>query len=228
MRGSARCSQSVECALPRVDDEVTSRRPRAASAGYARVVGGGEDTGQVSELDLRIIYAAFGDTAPPDATVDYTRDPAWDRATVRTVPEFLEEAQPVARMVGGARPLAPQDLVPPRMVRRWVTPVALRRPRRDGPRSRHSMGGDCACCGDNVGASRCASNGAPFGGGVRCERRVSDTWWHIPGRSGEGRFGRSQSRQTNAAAAASPPAIANAVFGRAFVMPASGVRRPRR
>ncbi len=71
--------------------------------------------GQVSELDLRIVYAALGDTALPagPATVDYSRAATWDRASVRTVPEFLESAQSVARLLGGARALAPTDLVRP-------------------------------------------------------------------------------------------------------------------
>jgi hypothetical protein len=71
--------------------------------------------GQVSELDRRIVFAALGDTALPagPATVDYTRDPSWDRKTVRIVPEVLETAQAAARLIGGARPMAPQDLVRP-------------------------------------------------------------------------------------------------------------------
>ncbi len=73
------------------------------------------EAGQVSELDLRIIYAALGDTAPAGGTptVDYSRAAGWSRAAVRTVPEWLVLAAAVSRVIGAARGLAPQDLVRP-------------------------------------------------------------------------------------------------------------------
>lgn len=72
------------------------------------------DGRQASELDRRIVHAARGDTAGAGpASVRYDRAGGWDRATVRTVPEFLELARAVNRVLAGARPLSPQDLVRP-------------------------------------------------------------------------------------------------------------------
>src|SRR5205807_864259 len=72
------------------------------------------DGRQASELDRRIVYAARGDTvgAGP-ASVRYDRATGWDRDTVRTVPELLEVARAVRRVLAGGRPLAPADLVRP-------------------------------------------------------------------------------------------------------------------
>jgi hypothetical protein len=72
-----------------------------------------------SELDRRVLYAAFGDDVPADATPDtsftlvYEPDPGWDRATTRSVPELLDVANVIGRAVGGMRPLTPADLVLP-------------------------------------------------------------------------------------------------------------------
>lgn len=73
------------------------------------------DGRQASELDRRIVFAARGDTAAAagPATVNYDRDAAWDRNAVRTVPELLETARAINNVIGGARPLAPEDLVRP-------------------------------------------------------------------------------------------------------------------
>ena len=74
------------------------------------------DTSQAAELDRRVTFAAHGDTVSPDgkpATVSYARAAAWDRATIRTVPELLEQARALAQLIGGARALAPEDLVQP-------------------------------------------------------------------------------------------------------------------
>jgi hypothetical protein len=70
---------------------------------------------QASDLDRRLVFAALGDVAPPAGppTVDYTRAAGWDRATVRTIPEVLELAQAASRVIGGARPMEPQDFVRP-------------------------------------------------------------------------------------------------------------------
>jgi hypothetical protein len=72
-----------------------------------------------SELDRRVLYAAFGDSVPADAaagasfTIVYEPDPAWDRATTRSMPELLDLANAVLRAVGAMRPLAPIDVLHP-------------------------------------------------------------------------------------------------------------------
>ena len=77
---------------------------RAASEGPA----------PLSELDARVVEAALS-AAPPGARVTalvYDRDPAWSRETVRTVPDVLEVARAVDRLLAVARPLAAKDLAP--------------------------------------------------------------------------------------------------------------------
>jgi hypothetical protein len=72
-----------------------------------------------SELDRRVLFAAFGDDVPADAAPDtsftlvYEPDPGWDRATTRSVPELLDVASAIGRVVGGMRSLTPADLVLP-------------------------------------------------------------------------------------------------------------------
>jgi hypothetical protein len=72
-----------------------------------------------SELDRRVLYAAFGETVPADAAANasfkivYASDPLWDRATTRSVPELLELANVITHAVGAMRPLQPVDLVLP-------------------------------------------------------------------------------------------------------------------
>jgi hypothetical protein len=67
---------------------------------------------EASELDRRVIFAAIGDTPASGAVqVAYAAAPGWDRKTVRTVPEILEVAQAFSRIVGGGRPIRPQDLL---------------------------------------------------------------------------------------------------------------------
>jgi hypothetical protein len=72
-----------------------------------------------SELDRRVLHAAFGDSAPADAAADgpftivYEADPSWDRATTRTVPELIDVANAIARSAGSMRLLTPVDVVLP-------------------------------------------------------------------------------------------------------------------
>jgi hypothetical protein len=72
-----------------------------------------------SELDRRVLHAAFGDTAPADAaaggsfTIVYEADPSWDRATTRTVPELIDVANAIVRSAGSMRLLGPVDVVLP-------------------------------------------------------------------------------------------------------------------
>lgn len=70
------------------------------------------DATAAAELDRRVVFAAIGDTAPAGpVTVEYEAAPGWDRATVHTFPEVLEIAQAAGQVVGGATPLAPEDMV---------------------------------------------------------------------------------------------------------------------
>jgi hypothetical protein len=72
-----------------------------------------------SEIDRRVLFAAFGDSVPADAadgasfTIIYAPDPAWDRATTRSVPELLDVANAAASVIGAMRPLDPVDVVLP-------------------------------------------------------------------------------------------------------------------
>src|SRR5205814_2207753 len=50
---------------------------------------------------------------PSDLLIEYAPDPGWDRATTRTFPDVLELARALQRVVGSARPLRPEDLLPP-------------------------------------------------------------------------------------------------------------------
>ena len=76
-------------------------------------------TSAASELDRRVLHAAFGDTVPADAapgasfSIVYAPDPAWNRATTRSVPELVDLANAILRLVGGMRPLAPVDVLHP-------------------------------------------------------------------------------------------------------------------
>ncbi len=70
-----------------------------------------------SELDRRILHAAFDGEVPTDAAPDasftilYAADPSWHRSDTRTVPELLDLANAAGRLVSVMRPLAPTDLV---------------------------------------------------------------------------------------------------------------------
>jgi hypothetical protein len=72
-----------------------------------------------SDLDRRVLFAAFGDAVPADAaegasfSIVYEADPSWDRATTRAIPELLDVANAIARALGGMRPLGAVDLVLP-------------------------------------------------------------------------------------------------------------------
>jgi hypothetical protein len=74
------------------------------------------DANGAAEIDRRVAFAAHGDAPSPDgkpATVSYARASTWDRATVRTVTELLEQARAVAKLISGARVMQPQDCVRP-------------------------------------------------------------------------------------------------------------------
>jgi hypothetical protein len=72
-----------------------------------------------SDLDRRVLFAAFGDSVPADAaaggsfTIVYEADPSWDRATTRAIPELLDVANAASRALGGMRALGAVDLVLP-------------------------------------------------------------------------------------------------------------------
>lgn len=72
-----------------------------------------------SELDRRVLFAAFGEDVPADAadgasfTIVYAPDPAWPRATTRGVPELIDLAVAISRTIGGMRTLASRDLILP-------------------------------------------------------------------------------------------------------------------
>ena len=72
-----------------------------------------------SELDRRVLDAAFGETVPANAapdtsfTIVYAADAAWDRATTRSVPELLDLANAIGHVVGGMRPLTAADVAVP-------------------------------------------------------------------------------------------------------------------
>lgn len=53
------------------------------------------------------------ESASTDIRIDYTADPAWDMTAVRTFPQMLECANAIRAVIGGARPLRPEDLVSP-------------------------------------------------------------------------------------------------------------------
>jgi len=69
----------------------------------------------LSELDQRTGFVAL--LAAPEVTdlqINYDPGvgPAWDRASVRTIPEIIEVARAINDLLGGARPLRPADLLP--------------------------------------------------------------------------------------------------------------------
>jgi hypothetical protein len=73
-----------------------------------------EPEAQAAELDERVAFAAMARVpVEVDLHIEYARDPAWDRASVRTFTEVLELGRAVAALVAGARPLGPGDLQPP-------------------------------------------------------------------------------------------------------------------
>ena len=84
---------------------------------------------EASELDRRVLHAAIGDAVPADAadnaafSIVYAADPAWDRATTRTIPELIDLAGAIAKVLGGARPLQPVDVVLPENASRSASAV---------------------------------------------------------------------------------------------------------
>jgi hypothetical protein len=69
------------------------------------------------ELDRRVADVFISkhelDIQPDELEIVYDPDTDWDRATTRSFPEVLELARVIGRVVGGARPLRPADLLPP-------------------------------------------------------------------------------------------------------------------
>jgi hypothetical protein len=80
---------------------------------------GMQTTAQASELDFRVAYAALSQSLVPAETdsqslrITYAPHPDWDRQTMRTFPEILELARAINAVIGGARTLRPEDLLPP-------------------------------------------------------------------------------------------------------------------
>ena len=72
---------------------------------------------QASELDLRVadfvITSGNLNLAPADVGITYSRWYGFDPATDRTFLDLLELARGLRRVVGGARPLRPSDLLSP-------------------------------------------------------------------------------------------------------------------
>lgn len=71
-----------------------------------------EDESAASELDRRFAFAATGGSGR-NVRIEYAADPSDDPLTTRTVPEVLDVARSLGRVLGRARPLAPTDLLPP-------------------------------------------------------------------------------------------------------------------
>ena len=68
-------------------------------------------TGAASELDLRVAWAAGApDDADADIRIDYS---SWPNRDVRSFPEAIEVVVAFRDVIGAARPLRPEDLVPP-------------------------------------------------------------------------------------------------------------------
>jgi hypothetical protein len=68
-----------------------------------------------SDLDRRIVVAAFGWTPPPTCTVLYAPDSGWLASGIRALPEILELLRAARDLIGKARPLEPADLIPPEL-----------------------------------------------------------------------------------------------------------------
>jgi hypothetical protein len=88
---------------------------------------------QASELDQRVTASVLGQ-AGPGATIQisYTAAPEWDRSRIRSFAEVLELARAINAVLGTARPLRPEDLLPPEAVasteeKAWLGEEALTR-----------------------------------------------------------------------------------------------------
>jgi hypothetical protein len=68
-----------------------------------------------SDLDRRIVVAAFGWTPPPTCKVLYAAEAGWLASGIRTLPEILELLRAARELLGKARPLAPADVMPPEL-----------------------------------------------------------------------------------------------------------------
>lgn len=73
---------------------------------------------QASEIDQRIAYAALIKSNKPEIAsqvirINYTPHPDWNSNEIRTFPEILELARTINEIIGGARQLRPDDLLPP-------------------------------------------------------------------------------------------------------------------
>ncbi len=66
-----------------------------------------------SDLDRRIVVAAFGWTPPATCRVLYAPDAGWLAGGIRALPAILELLRAARDLFGKARPLAPADLILP-------------------------------------------------------------------------------------------------------------------
>ncbi|MEH2501550.1 hypothetical protein V1290_000361 [Bradyrhizobium sp. AZCC 1578] len=66
-----------------------------------------------SDLDRRIVVAAFGWTPPATCRVLYAPDAGWLASGIRTLPAILELLRAARDLIGKARPLAPADVILP-------------------------------------------------------------------------------------------------------------------
>ncbi len=80
---------------------------------------GMQDVAQASELDQRVAYFVLSQTDAAEQNesqqlhIRYAAGPDWQKTTVRTFPELLEMARAINATIGGARPLRPEDVLPP-------------------------------------------------------------------------------------------------------------------
>ena len=186
---------------------------------------------EAGELDRRVAFAAMAHaTDESDVRVVYERDPAWDPASVRTLPEVLELGRAVAAVIQGARPLRADDLRPPEAASTQAPEDAEARARADQARAaldaaRAAL--DAAVTGTAGGSAalgplRTALNAASlFGvtGAVPATRRSTG---EAPRAAllaqAESVLAELTRRSERAAIAAEPIEMAREIFGRDFVL----------
>jgi hypothetical protein len=113
---NVKCRVNYVPEVANVSEEVTLAELSLRPLDVLALAKGTDPTAKASELDARVTDCALGRIEPEDSNevrIKYERKEGWDPTVVRTFPEVLELARAINAVVGGARPMRPEDLLPP-------------------------------------------------------------------------------------------------------------------
>lgn len=104
----------AQLALRPLDVLALARTPLPSDPVVVVDVAGAGPVAQGADLQRRIVTTALGAAVQQGAArILFDRAAGWSPTAVRTFPEILELARAINAVLGGARPLAPSDLLPP-------------------------------------------------------------------------------------------------------------------